>query len=114
MLAGRFSGRRDIARRRSASRLAGTSVRPIGCGLARAMRDMRSLLLFDPVGSSNGERPARREYTVAASAHTSLATVPEVSSSSTSGADHGIERPTDSSSRCVVIVDAMPKSESTG
>ncbi len=78
------------------------------------MRDIRSLLLLDPPGSSNGERPASSEYTVAAKAQTSLEIVPDVSSSSTSGADQGMDRPTESSSRCVVSVEAMPKSDSTG
>ncbi len=51
---------------------------------------------------------------MAPSAHTSDEIVPGVSSRSTSGADHGIESPTESSSRIEVRVDAMPKSESTG
>ena len=78
------------------------------------MRDIRSVEEFDPPGTSNGERPASSEYTVAPSDHTSLAIEPGVSSSSTSGADHGIERPTESSSLATAIEAAMPKSESTG
>ena len=68
----------------------------MGCGFARAIRPIRSLEEFDPPGISKGERPASSEYTVAASDHTSDASVPGVSSSRTSGADHGIDRPTES------------------
>ena len=51
---------------------------------------------------------------MAAKAQTSDSMLPGVSSSSTSGADHGIESPTASSSREAVNVEAIPKSDSTG
>jgi hypothetical protein len=78
------------------------------------MRAMRSAERLAPPGSSKGERPARSEYTVAPRDQTSLATVPDVSSFSTSGADHGIDRPTASVESDSPRVAAIPKSESTG
>ena len=78
------------------------------------MREMRSADLFDSPGISKGDRPASNEYTVAANDQTSDAMLPDVSSINTSGADHGIERPTDSWVSASLSVDAIPKSESTG
>ncbi len=86
----------------------------MGCTFARLMREMRSADLFDSPGISNGERPARSEYTVAANDQTSDSMLPGVSSISTSGADHGMDMPTDSAFCDSLRVDAMPKSESTG
>src|SRR5690606_41069942 len=90
-LPGLAEGLRDIALARIRSRAAGTSARPIGCTLAWLMRLMRSADLFAPPGTSNGDRPASSEYTVAANDQTSLWTVHGVSSSSTSGAVHGMD-----------------------
>ena len=71
-------------------------------------------MLLSPPGTSNGLRPASSEYTVAPSDHTSLATVPATSSSSTSGADQGTDRPTASLDSAWPSVEAIPKSDSTG
>ena len=103
-----------MERARIRSRLRGTSTRPVGAGFAFSMRDMSAIVALSPPGISNGLRPASSEYTVAPSDHTSLATVPEMSSWSTSGADHGIERPTASFVSASPRVAAMPKSERTG
>ena len=51
---------------------------------------------------------------MAPSDQTSDATVPVVSSETTSGADHGIDSPTVSPAVVERVVAAMPKSESTG
>lgn len=51
---------------------------------------------------------------MAESAHTSDATVPWVASDNTSGADHGIDRPTASIAALPRVDAEMPKSESTG
>ncbi len=111
---GRASGCRDMARRSTSSSRSGTSARPVGRGRARWIRATRSAGAFCPPGTSNGLRPASSEYTVAASDHTPLRTVPGLSSASTSGADHGIERPTASVAAASSSVEAMPKSLSTG
>ena len=113
-LAWRSCGRFDMARASTRSRLVGTSMRPVGASFAFSIRDISVTVALSPPGTSNGLRPAIREYTVAPSDQTSLATVPDTSSWSTSGADHGIDSPTASLVSASPSVAAMPKSESTG
>ena len=113
MAAGRTLGSLARAARRSRSRDAGTSVRPVeGAGTSR-MRFISAYVELSPPGCSKGERPRRGCQSVAASEYTSERTVAGPEAYRVSTGDHGTETPA-SSSAASLMWEAMPKSVSPG
>lgn len=110
----RRRGSRLIAVASTSCSASGTSARAIGTYVPREMRRTSCSRVFCPRSRrSNGLCPASSEYTVAPRLHTSLATVPDVCSATTSGALHGTDIASTSDALCRASDEAMPKSART-